>query len=137
MNTSVAPAASPALRPAGRERTCRQCTTIYRAPRATSRFCSPACRKRSHRGSATTNQKSQELLQRWLLRRSYAGQIGPVNRRDPRPPVYALTMPRGLVLEEWNVWNPGASMTESAFASSLNGLGIFGPEYVPPHKQRR
>jgi hypothetical protein len=137
MNTHVAPATPPALLPAGRQRTCAQCTATYRAPRATSRYCSPACRKRAHRGTATTDHKSLDFLRRWLLRRTDAGQIGPVNRRDPRARVYALTVPRGLAVEEWNRWNPGASMTDCAFASSLDELGIFGPDYEPPHRQRR
>ena len=137
MNTHVAPATAPRLRPAGRERTCAQCTATYRAPRATSRYCTPACRKRAHRGTACTEGTVLDLLRRWLLRRSYAGQIGPVNRRDPRPPVYALTVPRGLALEEWNGWNPGASMTDDAFASSLERLGVYGPDYVPPNRRRR
>lgn len=137
MTINVAPATNPRLRPAGRERTCTQCATTYRAPRASSRFCSPACRKRAHRGSATTDVRTTDLLRRWLLRRSYAGQIGPVNCRNPRPPVYALTVHRGLALEEWNSWNPGASMTDEAFASSLDQLGIYGFEYEPTTRHRR
>lgn len=136
MINTVAPATTPARRPAGRERTCEQCAATYRAPRSTSRFCSPACRKRAHRGTATTDTRTQDLLHRWLLRRSYAGQIGPWNSRNPRRPVYALTFPRALALAEWNGWNPGASMTDEAFASSLATLGIFGPDYEPVHKRR-
>lgn len=136
MNTPVATATNPAMRPAGRERTCEQCSSFYRAARATARYCSPVCRKRAHRGSATTDARSLDLLRRWLLRRSYAGKIGPVNSRNPRAPVFALTVPRAVTLEEWNSWNPGAAMTEPAFATSLERLGIFGPDYEPPHKQR-
>jgi hypothetical protein len=119
----------------GRERSCEQCSATYKAPRASSRFCSPACRKRAHRGSAGTDTKTEDLLRRWLLRRSYAGQIGPSNRRDPRRPVYALTVPCQFVLEEWNGWNPGASMTGPAFSKSLERLGIYGPEYELLHKR--
>jgi hypothetical protein len=122
--------------PAGRERNCAQCSTTYRAPRATSRYCTPACRKRANRGSPITDRKRLDLLRRWLLRRSYAGQIGPINRRDPRPPIYALSVPREAAWEEWNQWNPGAAMTVGTFASSLDQLGIYGLDYVPPHRQR-
>jgi hypothetical protein len=123
-------------RPTGRERTCEQCGATYRAPRATSRFCTPACRKRAHRGTAATDQGTLGLLRRWLLRRSYAGVIGPANSRDPRRPVYALTVPRTLALDEWNRWNPGASTTDAALASNLEKLGIFGLDYQPPRKRR-
>jgi hypothetical protein len=121
---------------AGRERTCAQCSGTYRAPRATSRYCSPRCRQRGHRGASDTDGKTLDLFRRWLLRRTYAGQIGPVNRRDPRPPVYALTVPSAFVLEEWSTWNPGASMTSEAFATALDRLSVYGPAYLPPHKQR-
>jgi hypothetical protein len=134
MNTPEASASSVARK--GRERTCAQCSAVYRAPRASSRYCSDRCRKRAQRGTPDTDGQTLDLLRRWLLRRSYAGQIGPVNRKDPRPAVYALTVPRALALDEWNRWNPGASLTEPAFASSLDRLGINGPDYVPPHKRR-
>lgn len=134
MNIHEAPASTVAR--TGRERTCEQCATIYRSPRTTSLYCSAACRKRAHRGAPATNGRTLDLLRRWLFRRSYAGQIGPVNRRDPRPPIYALTVPREVALEEWNLWNPGASMTVDTFASTLERMGIYGIDYVPPHKQR-
>jgi len=50
MNTNVAPATTPALRPAGRERTCAQCSTDFHPYRASARFCSSLCRVRAHRG---------------------------------------------------------------------------------------
>jgi hypothetical protein len=49
MNTTVAPATTAAPRIAGRERTCEQCGTIYRASRASSRYCSGKCRVQAHR----------------------------------------------------------------------------------------
>jgi hypothetical protein len=133
MNTSGASAPSAVLR--GRERACAQCNAVYRSPRATSRYCTPKCRKRAHRGTEDTDGKTLDLLSRWLLRRTYAGQIGPTNRRDPRAPVYALTVPRAFALGEWNGWNPGAAMTEEAFASALDRLDVHGPDYTPPHKR--
>lgn len=130
MNTVEAPAS-----PTGRERHCAQCSTAYHAPRATSLYCSPRCRKRAHRGHEDTDSRTLDLLRRWLLRRTYAGKIGPVNGRDPRAPIYALTVPRSLAMEEWNGWNPGASMTDAAFVAALDQLGIHGVDYVPPHKR--
>lgn len=120
---------------AGRERTCAQCSGTYRAPRATSRYCSDRCRQRGHRGVGDTDGKTLDLLRRWLLRRTYAGQIGPVNRKDPRAPIYALTVPSAFALEEWNGWNPGASMSVDAFSSALHRLGVYGPDYLPAHKR--
>lgn len=133
MNTNVASATTPALRPAGRERICAQCTTTYRAPRASSLYCSPACRLRSHRGTPSTDGKALDLLRRWLLRRSYAGQIGPVNNRNPRPAVYALTVPRALALNEWNGWNPGAAMSEDEFRQKLKELHFLDANEEPRH----
>ena len=120
---------------AGRERTCAQCGTLYRAPRATSRFCGDVCRKRNHRGSPTADAKATSLVYRWLLRRGYAGQIGPVNSRDPRRSVYGLTVHRHLALAEWNSWNPGASMTDEAFKDCLRDLGLIGYHEEPVRKQ--
>lgn len=121
--------------PMGRERICAHCSAAYRAPRRSSLYCSAKCRLRAHRGTEDTNSNALDLLRRWLLRRTYAGQIGPANRRDPRAPVYALTVSRAFALGEWNGWNPGAAMTEEAFASALDGLAIYGPDYMPPHKR--
>lgn len=125
----------PPTAPTGRERSCVQCSTTYRAPRSTARYCSDRCRKRSQRGAEETNDRTLDLLRRWLLHCSYAGKIAPVNRRDPRPPVYALSVPYAHALGEWNTWNPGASMTDTAFVAALKQLDIHGPDYVLPHKR--
>lgn len=125
----------PTTAPRGRERTCAQCNATYRSPRNSSLYCNPTCRKRSQRGTEPTDSKSLDLLRRWLLRRTFAGQIGPVNRKDPRPAVYALTVPRAFALEEWNGWNPGASMTSEAFAAALDRMEVYGPEYLPAHRR--
>lgn len=108
----------------GRERLCVQCSGTYRAARATAAYCSATCRKRSQRQTPPTDLRTSGLLHRWLMRRTYAGQIGPTNRRDPRPAVYGLTVPRAMALEDWNRWNPGASMTDEAFQGALNTIGI-------------
>jgi len=132
---NIPEASASTVAPMGRERICAQCNDTYRAPRVSSLYCSAKCRLRAHRGTEVTEGKTLDLLRRWLLRRNYAGQIGPVNRRDPRPPVYALTVARAFALGEWNGWNPGAAMTEEAFASALDGLAIYGPDYMPPRKR--
>lgn len=54
MNTDVAPATTPALHPAGRERTCAQCSSVFDVYRPTARFCSTLCRVRAHRGVTAT-----------------------------------------------------------------------------------
>lgn len=133
MNIPEASVSTPAR--VGRERLCAQCSAVYRAPRASSRYCSAKCRQRGHRGTEDADGKTLNLLRRWLLRRTYAGQLGPVNSRDPRPPVYALSVSRSFALEEWNGWNPGAAMTEAAFSAALVRLAIHGPDYLPPHKR--
>jgi hypothetical protein len=115
----------------GRERECAQCGSVYRAARASSVYCSATCRKRAQRGAPPVDNRTADLLRRWLLRRSYAGQIGPTNSRDPRPPVFGLTTPRALALEEWNRWNPGASMTDDAFVAMLSGLTILDMHAQP------
>lgn len=120
---------------AGRERTCAQCGGVYRAPRSTSRYCSDKCRQRGHRGAEGLDSKTLDLLRRWLLRRTYAGQIGPANRRDPRPATYAMTVSRTFALDEWNAWNPGAAITAEVFATALDRLDIYGPDYLPRHKR--
>ena len=127
-------ASAPPSASRGRERTCVQCGAPYRSPRNSSLYCSAACRKRAQRGSSTAVGPTLDLLQQWLLRRTYAGKIGPVNRRDPRRAVYALTVPRALASSEWNAWNPGAAMTEEAFARALARLGIHGPDYLGPRR---
>lgn len=50
MHTNVAPATTPALHSAGRERTCAQCSTAFQPYRPAARFCSSLCRVRGHRG---------------------------------------------------------------------------------------
>lgn len=120
----------------GRERECAQCGSVYRAARATSVYCSDTCRKRAQRGALPIDNRLADLLRRWLLRRSYAGQIGPTNGRDPRPAIFGLTVPRALAMEEWNRWNPGAAMTDETFQSILSGLSIHDIHSQPERAQR-
>ena len=119
MNNTTSPTATP-----GTERTCLQCATPYRAPRATSRYCAPPCRLKAHRGATPSTPKETDLLRRWLLGRSYAGQITGANKRNPRPPVFGLTVPTAMAREEWNDWTPDAPLSEAAFNDRLKAIEI-------------
>jgi len=72
-----------------------------------------------------------------LLRLGFAGQIGPVNARDPRPAVYGLTVPRSTAYEElrrlydrrgWGV------LSELEFTAELKAHSIIG--YGEDHRSR-
>lgn len=119
MNTTTSPATD-----VGTERTCQQCATTYRAPRTTSRYCADSCRKRASRGVTPSAPKETDLLRRWLVHRSYAGQINAANKRNPRPAVYGLTVPDDLARGEWNEWNPEAALSEAAFKARLKAIEI-------------
>lgn len=75
--------------PAGREQPCRQCGSVYAAKRATSRYCSPRCRKRAERHTPPIAERKTSGLKSWLLKRGYAGRIGAG---------YGLTVPVGFAL---------------------------------------
>ena len=132
VNTSTSPASNPGTvtipniptTPSGTPRTCQQCATSYRAPRATSRYCAAPCRLKAHRGVTPSAPKETDLLRRWLVHRSYAGQINAANKRNPRPAVYGLTVPTDMAREEWNDWNPEAALSETAFITRLKAIEI-------------
>ncbi|QCB56313.1 hypothetical protein E5675_19010 [Sphingopyxis sp. PAMC25046] len=89
----------------GRERTCAQCASVYRSQRASSRYCSNACRLKAGRGKAPTGGPHTGLagfsvVSKMLMRRSLAGQIALASSRDPGPAVYALTVPADYAYEE-------------------------------------
>ena len=111
MNIHAAPASTADLRPA---HTCHQCGTTYHAHRSTSRFCSPVCRLRNHRKPAPAR---PDVLRAWLLRRSFAGRVGPTT--------VALTVPLALALGDWNEWNPNAALTAEGFRARLKELAIL------------
>ena len=124
----------------GREQPCAHCGMVYRAKRASSRFCSDRCKKRDQRGAAPTSQIGSSLIFTLLLRLGFAGQIGPVNRRDPRPAVYGLTVPRSHAFDElrglfdrkgWGV------LTEAGFAADLKANGVASYDEAPAALRKR
>jgi hypothetical protein len=94
MNYMTAPA--PTL---GRDQTCEQCGSVYKAQRSTSRFCGDTCKKRGQRG---VDPRADEIMLKRLTAMGMVGKIGPVNSRDPRPARYGLTVPRSYALAELN-----------------------------------
>jgi hypothetical protein len=154
MNTVAAPAA----RTVGREQSCDQCGATYRARRSTSRYCTPACRQRAHHGSPGSSPEKANTVHGWLLRRGFAGKIGPVNRRDPRPAIYGLTVPRSHALAEFNhehrapIMRPGEyrlslrdalareprqAMTDTELVAVLKALGILDFHDAPKLRQAK
>lgn len=90
---------------AGRERTCTQCGAVYRSPRSTSRFCSPACRKKAARGTAPTGGPKAgpagwSYITKALVLCDFVGLIGPANARSSAPPEYGLLVPFERALDE-------------------------------------
>jgi len=120
----------------GRERSCAQCRATYRAPRSSSRFCSTACRVRHHRDGPPSDIPADGLFYELLNRLGYAGQIGPVNRKDPRPPVYGLTVPRAHAVAEWNSRYPEAAMADAVFKKRLKDRGIHDYDEWPVKQGR-
>ena len=103
----------------GRERLCAPCGTTYTAHRSTSRYCSPACRKRASRG---TESYAFDLgaLRKALHLLGFAGPIGQSSQ-------WGLTVPRSHALAEVNTrWPP--AMTEDEFSACLKALNIIGYE---------
>ena len=86
---------------AGRERTCTQCGATYRSQRNSSRYCSPACRKKANRGTAPTGGPKAgpagfTVITKALLIAGYVGLISPAKAA----PAYALTVPFEHALDE-------------------------------------
>lgn len=79
----------------GRERSCTQCATIYRAQRSTSSYCSTSCRKKSNRGTPpkALGPKQWSPITKALHKVGYVGITGPVSNRINAPATYALTVP--------------------------------------------
>lgn len=118
----------------GRERTCAQCGAVYRSPRNSSRYCTPACRKKASRGTAPTGgpkagPASFSVITKALMIAGYVGPIGPTSRRSTEPPIYALTVPLEYALDELSFqfsrkgWG---YLTREEFTAALKGDGIQG-----------
>lgn len=81
--------------PKGRERICVQCGTIYKSQRATSTYCSTACRKKGHRGTPPKVLRSGQWspITKALQKVGYVGVSGPASKRSDAPVTYSLTVP--------------------------------------------
>lgn len=79
----------------GRERTCTQCATTYRAQRNTSTYCSTSCRKKGNRGTPpkALGPKQWSPITKALHKVGYVGIAGPASNRINAPATYALTVP--------------------------------------------
>lgn len=89
---------------AGRERNCTHCGATYRSPRSSSLYCSNACRMKAKRGTAPTatscGPAGWSPITKALHLAGYIGCIGPVSALSKAAPVYALTVPYELALDE-------------------------------------
>ena len=74
--------------PKGRERICVQCGTIYKSQRATSAYCSTACRKKGHRGTPPTGLKPEQ----WAHITKAVYKLGLIGITSTTPLTYSLTV---------------------------------------------
>lgn len=127
----------------GRERTCTQCGTVYRSPRNSSRYCSPACRKKANRGAAPTGgpkagPEGFAPITRALIKLGFVGRVGPANVRSTEPPAYALLVPFEFALDElsfqFNRRGLGY-LSRDKFALALKADGIRGHDTRSPAAQ--
>jgi hypothetical protein len=79
----------------GRERSCTQCGTTYRAQRSTSTYCSTSCRQKGNRRSPPTVSRSDQwsIITKALHKVGYIGISGPASKRSDAPVTYSLTVP--------------------------------------------
>jgi hypothetical protein len=80
---------------AGRERTCTQCGSTYRAKRNTSVYCSTSCRQKGNRGTPAKALKTSQWspITKALQKVGYVGIAGPASSRINAPTTYSLTVP--------------------------------------------
>lgn len=79
----------------GRERSCTQCATIYRAQRSTSSYCSTSCRKKGNRGTPRKGLSPDQWspITKALYKVGYVGISSPADRTVRTPTTYSLTVP--------------------------------------------
>lgn len=105
---------------AGRERTCTQCDTVYRSPRASSRYCSPSCRKKAPYGSPSKSPRDSDVLLKRLVHIGLVGRIGTRKTAEGPVAVMALLVPLEQALAEVNArYNRPSVMRVGQFALSL------------------
>lgn len=115
---------------AGRERTCTQCGATYRSQRNSSRYCSPACRKKANRGTAPTGGSKAGPAGFSVITKALVlvGYVGPVTSGKSAP-AYALTVPFEHALDELSFqfnrkgWG---YITREEFTEALRRDGIQG-----------
>src|SRR3990167_3752761 len=118
----------------GGERTCNQCGTTYRSPRNSSRFCSPACRKKSNRGTAPTGGPKAgpcnwSVVAKALHLAGYVGRIAPSSSPSSSLPIYALLVDKEAAYEElaFQFDQKGwGSVSRAEFDAALQCDGISG-----------
>lgn len=128
MNIPEASASTAA--PKGRERICAQCTTAYRAPRSSSLYCTPACRKKANRGTAPTISPKAGVAGFSVITKalSLTGYVGRVSGGKTAP-IHALLVPYETAFDElaYQFNRKGwGFVTRDEFAAALRCDGIQG-----------
>lgn len=79
----------------GRERSCIQCATNYRALRSTSAYCSSSCRKKGNRGTPRKGLTPAQWspITKALHKVGYISMSGPASTTINAPKTYSLTVP--------------------------------------------
>jgi len=129
----------------GRERTCNQCGATYRSPRNSSRYCSPACRKKANRGTAPKGGPKAgpagfSIITKALIAAGFVGRIGPASTRSKDAPAYALTVPFEAALDElsyqFNRKGYGY-LTRDEFSAALRSDAVQGFDSRSPEAAER
>ena len=113
---------------AGRERTCTQCGTTYRAQRSTSTYCSKSCRQKGNRRTAPkTGPDKWSIITTALHSVGYVGCIGPVSTRAKDVAIYGLLVPNDHAFDELSVHfnrKDWGSVSREEFSEALRSDGI-------------
>jgi predicted nucleic acid-binding Zn ribbon protein len=79
---------------------CSVCGAPIQQQRRTKVYCSDACRKASKRAAAFADNSIDLEIRDQLRSRQLIGQVWPVYRWDPSPPVFGLLVPRAMAKAE-------------------------------------
>ena len=114
---------------AGRERTCTQCGSTYRAKRTTSVYCSTSCRQKGNRGTPAKVLKTSQWspITKALQKVGYVGISGPLDKTSEAPKTYSLTVPYDLAYSElsYHFGRKGwGNVSREEFAEALRTDGI-------------
>lgn len=113
----------------GRERTCTQCATTYRALRNTSTYCSTSCRQKGARGTLRKAQNSTQWspITKALHKVGYVGISGPVSSRSKGATTFSLTVPHEHAFSELSDHfnrSGWGSVSREEFSEALRADGI-------------